>query len=173
MNKILFIFQVLFIFSCAGVSSSSSMETVDYNNIINTYSGEYIVGVGTGKSPTESVAVQIAKVRALGELSDNIKVTILSELEINTTAITLNKTSQYNESVREQIISIGNATVRIPEYEILNVSKNGNEFQVRVLAKKLISQHIEESSKSLELEDAGELLMKMIITEGNEQKGLR
>ena len=72
------------------------------------------------------MAIKIAKVRALGELSDNIKVTILSKLEIKTTATTHGETTQLDETVKEKIISIGNATVRSPEYEILNGPRNVN-----------------------------------------------
>ena len=109
------------------------------------------------------MAIKIAKARALGELADNVKVTIMSELEIISTEITVGDQSQVSESVKEKIISIGNATVRSPEYEILNVSRRDAEFHAKVLVKKLINKHVEESAKSLELEDAGEALMKMII----------
>tara|TARA_B100001964_G_C13641988_1_gene340965 strand:- start:80 stop:478 length:399 start_codon:yes stop_codon:yes gene_type:complete len=127
------------------------------------YSGDYFIGVGTGKGSTKETAIKIAKARALGELSDNIKVTILSKLEIKTTATTHGETTQLDETVKEKIISIGNATVRSPEYEILNISKKDANFYAEVLAKKLKNKHVEESAKSLELEDAGEALMKMII----------
>jgi|ETN01SMinimDraft_1059929.scaffolds.fasta_scaffold36247_3 hypothetical protein len=145
------------------ISPSSYGET--YSTLINKYSKDYFVGVGTGEGPTEEISIKIAKARALGELSDNIKVTILSELEIKTTATTHNETTQLDETVKEEIISIGNATVRSPEYEILNVSRKDAEFHAEVLVKKLINKHVEESAKSLELEDAGEVLMKMIIKE--------
>lgn len=161
--KILITFQILFIISCASNSPKDTGLNNDYNYFINTYSKDYFIGVGTGKGSTKETAVQIAKARALGELSDNIKVTILSKLEIKTIATTHNETTQLDETVKEEIISIGNATVRLPEYEILNVSKIGNEFHAKVLAKKLMIKHIEESAKSLELDDAGEVLMKMII----------
>jgi|TARA_B100000959_G_scaffold276050_1_gene330236 CCR4-NOT transcriptional regulation complex NOT5 subunit len=163
-NQILIILVIL-LYSCAGNSPGVSNENNDYNKIINKYSGEYFIGVGTGKGSTKEMAIKIAKARALGELSDNIKVTILSELEIKTTATTHNETTQLDETVKEEIISIGNATVRSPEYEILNVSRKDAEFHAEVLVKKLINKHVEESAKSLELEDAGEVLMKMIIKE--------
>tara|TARA_B100001105_G_C22235480_1_gene375918 strand:+ start:150 stop:671 length:522 start_codon:yes stop_codon:yes gene_type:complete len=163
-NHILMILVIL-LYSCAGNSPGFSNETDNYNKIINMYSGEYFVGVGTGKGSTEEMAIKIAKARALGELADNVKVTIMSKLEVISTEITVGDQSQVSESVKEKIISLGNATVRSPEYEILNVSRRDAEFHAKVLVKKLINKHVEESAKSLELEDAGEALMKMMIKE--------
>jgi len=40
----------------------------DYNHVINTYSKDYFIGVGTGKGSTKEMAIKIAKARALGEL---------------------------------------------------------------------------------------------------------
>ena len=163
-NHILMILVIL-LYSCAGNSPGFSNETDNYNKIINMYSGEYFVGVGMGKGSTEEMAIKIAKARALGELADNVKVTIMSKLEVISTEITVGDQSQVSESVKEKIISLGNATVRSPEYEILNVSRRDAEFHAEVLVKKLINKHVEESAKSLELEDAGEVLMKMMIKE--------
>ena len=39
--------------------------------------------------------------------------------------------------LKEKIISIGNATIRSPEYEILNVSRRDAKFYAEVLVKKL------------------------------------
>jgi len=36
----------------------------DYNYVINTYSKDYFIGVGTGKGATEGVTIQIVKARA-------------------------------------------------------------------------------------------------------------
>ena len=156
-NKILIIL-VLLLYSCAGNSPGFSNETDNYNKIINMYSGEYFVGVGTGKGSTEEMAIKIAKARALGELADNVKVTIMSKLEIISTEITVGDQSQVSESVKEKIISIGNATVRSPEYEILNVSRRDAEFHAEVLAKKLINKHVEEAAGDLEFIDADKLM---------------
>ena len=163
MKNPIIIMCITIMYSCAGNPPGASIQSNEYNNIINMYSGDYFIGVGTGKGSTKETAIKIAKARALGELSDNIKVTILSKLEIKTTATTHGETTQLDETVKEKIISIGNATVRSPEYEILNISKKDANFYAEVLAKKLKNKHVEESAKSLELEDAGEALMKMII----------
>ena len=162
-KNFIFMIPLILLYSCAGNSLGVSNENNNYNKIINMYSGEYFVGVGTGKGSTKEMAIKIAKARALGELADNVKVTIMSKLEIISTEITVGDQSQVSESVKEEIISIGNATIRSPEYGILNVSRKDAEFHAEVLAKKLINKHIEESTKSLELEDAGKVLMKMII----------
>ena len=134
-----------------------------YSTLINKYSKDYFVGVGTGEGPTEEIALKIAKAKALGGLADNVKVTIMAILEILSSEIRVGNQYEFNESIKEKIISIGNAIVRSPEYEILNVSRRDAEFHAEVLVKKLINKHVEESAKSLELEDAGEALMKMII----------
>ena len=139
-KNFIFIIPIILLYSCAGNSPGFSNETDNYNKIINMYSGEYFVGVGTGKGSTEEMAIKIAKARALGELADNVKVTIMSKLEIISTEITVGDQSQASESVKEKIISIGNATVRSPEYEILNVSRRDAEFHAEVLVKKLINK---------------------------------
>ena len=156
-NQILIILVIL-LYSCAGNSPGVSNETDNYNKIINMYSGEYFVGVGTGKGSTEEMAIKIAKARALGELADNVKVTIMSKLEVISTEITVGDQSQVSESVKEKIISLGNATVRSPEYEILNVSRRDAEFHAEVLAKKLINKHVEEATRDLEFIDADKLM---------------
>jgi hypothetical protein len=108
------------------------------------------------------MAIKIAKARALGELADNIKVTIMSKLEVISTEITVGDQSQVSESVKEKIISIGNATVRSPEYEILNVSRRDAEFHAEVLAKKLIIKHVEESARDLEFNDDIDKILELI-----------
>jgi len=153
MKNPIIIMCITMMYSCAGNHPGASIQNNEYNNIINMYSGEYFIGVGTGKGSTRETAVQIAKVRALGELSDNIKVTILSKLEIKTTATTHGETTKLDETVKEKIISIGNATVRSPEYEILNISRRDAEFHAEVLVKKLKNKHIEESARNLEFID--------------------
>ena len=115
-------------YSCAGNPPGASIQNNTYNNIINMYSGEYFIGVGTGKGSTKEMAIKIAKARALGELADNVKVTIMSKLEVISTEITVGNQTQVSESVKEKIISLGNATVRSPEYEILNISRRDAEF---------------------------------------------
>ena len=165
LKNFIVIILIIFFYSCASTISDNSSQNDDYKKIINTISKDYFIGVGTGKGSTKEMAIKIAKARALGELADNVKVTIMSKLEVISTEITVGDQSQVSESVKEKIISIGNATVRSPEYEILNVSRRDAEFHAEVLVKKLINKHVEESAKSLELEDAGEALMKMMIKE--------
>ena len=160
-NHILMILVIL-LYSCAGNSPGFSNETDNYNKIINMYSGEYFVGVGTGKGSTEEMAIKIAKARALGELADNVKVTIMSKLEVISTEITAGDQSQVSESVKEKIISLGNATVRSPEYEILNVSRRDAEFHAKVLVKKLINKHVEESAWDLEFNDDIAKILELI-----------
>ena len=160
---ILILFSIV-VFSCSHSGPPNDhKQSTDFASIYKQYGNTHFVGIGIGAGANEQLAIKIAKARALGELSDNIKVTILSKLEIKTTATTHGETTKLDETVKEKIISIGNATVRSPEYEILNISKKDANFYAEVLAKKLKNKHVEESAKSLELEDAGEALMKMII----------
>ena len=157
-KNFIFIIPIILFYSCVGNSPGVSNENNNYNKIINMYSGEYFIGVGTGKGSTKEMAIKIAKARALGELADNVKVTIMSKLEVISTEITVGDHSQVSESVKEKIISLGNATVRSPEYEILNVSRRDAEFHAEVLAKKLINKHVEEAAGDLEFIDADKLM---------------
>ena len=161
-KNFIFIIPIILLYSCAGNSPGVSNENNNYNKIINMYSGEYFVGVGTGKGSTKEMAIKIAKARALGELADNVKVTIMSKLEVISTEITVGDQSQVSESVKEKIISLGNATVRSPEYEILNVSRRDAEFHAEVLVKKLINKHVEESAGDLEFNDDIAKILELI-----------
>ena len=161
-KNFIFIIPIILFYSCVGNSPGVSNENNNYNKIINMYSGEYFIGVGTGKGSTKEMAIKIAKARALGELADNIKVTIMSKLEVISTEITVGDQSQVSESVKEKIISLGNATVRSPEYEILNVSRRDAEFKAEVLAKKLIIKHVEESARDLEFNDDIDKILELI-----------
>ena len=162
MGKLITILSIIFFYTCVGNSPGVSNENNNYNKIINMYSGEYFIGVGTGKGSTKEMAIKIAKARALGELADNVKVTIMSKLEVISTEITVGDQSQVSESVKEKIISLGNATVRSPEYEILNVSRRDAEFHAEVLAKKLIIKHVEESARDLEFNDDIDKILELI-----------
>ena len=161
-KNFIFIIPIILFYSCVGNSPGVSNENNNYNKIINMYSGEYFIGVGTGKGSTKEMAIKIAKARALGELADNVKVTIMSKLEVISTEITVGNQTQVSESVKEKIISLGNATVRSPEYEILNVSRRDAEFHAEVLAKKLIIKHVEESARDLEFNDDIDKILELI-----------
>ena len=161
-NNFIFIIPIILFYSCVGNSPGVSNEINNYNKIINMYSGDYFIGVGTGKGSTKEMAIKIAKARALGELADNVKVTIMSKLEVISTEITVGDQSQVSESVKEKIISLGNATVRSPEYEILNVSRRDAEFHAEVLVKKLINKHVEESAGDLEFNDDIAKILELI-----------
>ena len=153
---------VILLCSCASQTQNDNLYESSYMSIINTYSGEYFVGIGSGKASTEEMAIKIAKARALGELADNVKVTIMSKLEVISTEITVGDQTQVSESVKEKIISLGNATVRSPEYEILNVTRRDAEFHAEVLAKKLINKHVEESAGDLEFNDDIDKILELI-----------
>jgi len=133
-----------------------------YSTLINKYSKDYFVGVGTGEGPTEEIALKIAKAKALGGLADNVKVTIMAILEILSSEIRVGNQYEFNESIKEKIISIGNAIVRSPEYEILNVSKIDAKFHAEVLAKKNKKEHFLMAGRDLELDSGKELFNRIM-----------
>ena len=161
-NFIIILISIL-AFSCSHSSPPNDhKQSTGFAAIYKQYGNTHFVGIGIGAGATEQLAIKIAKARALGELADNIKVTILSKLEVISTEISIGDQSQVNESVKEKIISLGNATVRLPEYEILNVSRKDTEFRAEVLAKKLINKHIEESARDLEFSDDIDKILELI-----------
>ena len=125
--------------------------------LINKYSSDYFVGLGKGVSPSEDVAMKIARVSALGELSANVKVFITSKLEIY---VSESSSGESDESVSQKIVEIGNAIVRSPEFEILssNINSANGIFEIKVLAKKLKSEHYNEALKTIEIDDTTELI---------------
>ena len=109
--------------------------------------------------------MKIARATALGELSSNVKVFISSKLEVEAFE---SSSGNSSESVSQKIIEIGNATIRSPEYEIISAmqhSTNGN-FEVKILAKKLKSEHFEEAAKSLNIND-NERLLDFLLEDEN------
>jgi hypothetical protein len=131
-------------------------------SIQNEYSTDYFFGIGDGSGNTEQLAIKIAKTTALGALSDNVEVTILSKAELKREETSGGITPQFSESFKQQIISIGNATVRSPEIEILNLIKKKNVFHAQVLAKKLKVDHIKEAANDLDFGADTEELLKLI-----------
>ena len=125
--------------------------------LINKYSSDYFVGLGQGSSPTENVAMKIARATALGELSSNVKVFITSKLEIY---VSESSSGESEEFVSQEIVEIGNAIIRSPEFEILSSNFNSvnSIFEIKVLAKKLKSEHYNEALKTIEIDDAAALI---------------
>ena len=163
MKIFIIILVSIVVFSCSHSGPPNDhKQSTDFASIYKQYGNTHFVGIGIGAGANEQLAIKIAKARALGELADNVKVTILSKLEVISTEISVGDQSQVNESVKEKIISLGNATVRSPKYEILNVSRKDAEFRAEVLAKKLINKHIEESARDLEFSDDIDKILELI-----------
>ena len=158
MNRYLHWYLLLNVIVISGCAHTSKGNYSLDNTIIEKYSDDYFIGIGYGNGNSEQLAIKIAKVNALGTLSESIKVTILSKTELFIEEISLDSSSEITESFKQQIIAIGNATVRLPEYTILNTSSKKGVFQAKVLAKKLKRQHIEETARDLEFFDADKLL---------------
>ena len=133
-----------------------------YMSIQNQYSSNYFIGIGNGSGNTEQLAIKIAKVKALGTLSENVKVTILSKAEMNTSEISDGTNSQFSQSFKQKIISIGNATIRSPEYEILNISGKKGVYHAQVLAKKIKAGHIKEAANDLDFGSDTDQLIELI-----------
>jgi len=149
--------------TCAQMNvGDSENQPLDYSSLYQQYTGTHFIGIGVGTGATEDIAIRIAKAKALGELAESIKVSIMSKLEVITTESIVGDNSKFSESVKDKIISIGKATVRSPEFEILRISSRDTKYHAVVLAKKLMVLHIEESARSLEFEGAGELILKMM-----------
>ena len=160
-NNLIFYFLLLSVYACSTPATNGNPKpgsglSADLQ-LINKYSSDYFVGLGTGSSPSENVAMKIARAAALGELSTNVKVFIASKLEIYASE---NSSDESEESVSQEIVEIGNATIRSPEYEIISSiqSASSGRFEVKVLAKKLKREHIEEVANTIEIDDTAELM---------------
>ena len=148
--------NVLVISGCAHTSKGN--YSLD-NTVIEKYSEDYFIGVGAGTGNSKELAIKIAKMNAQAELAQTIKVTILSKAELVTSETIEGNTSNFSETFKQKIISLGDATVRSPQYEILNIQKSKDVYQAKVLVKKLKRQHIEEAARDLEfIDDADKLL---------------
>ena len=154
-KSFILLYSTVLMISCAGSGASSAIS--NDLKLITQYSADYFVGIGQGSSPSEQVALKIARANALGELSSSVKVFITSKVEVEASESSTGKSS---ESVSESIIAIGNATVRNPDYEILSSTKNASNgnFDIKVFAKKLKNDHFKEAAMSINLNDEKKLL---------------
>ena len=160
-NNLILFFLFLSVYACSspGINASpkpGSGLSADLQ-LINKYSSDYFVGLGKGVSPSENVAMKIARATALGELSSNVKVFIASKLEVYASE---SSSGDSEESVTQKIVEIGNATIRSPEYEIISAIQNSSNdnFEVKVLTKKLKSEHFQEADLSININDDERLL---------------
>jgi hypothetical protein len=160
-NNLILVFLFLSVYACSspGINASpkpGSGLSADLQ-LINKYSSDYFVGLGKGVSPSENVAMKIARATALGELSSNVKVFISSKLEVYASE---SSSGDSDESVSQKIVEIGNATIRSPEYEIISSIQNASNsnFEVKVLAKKLKNDYFDEVAKTIEIDDTAELM---------------
>ena len=130
---------------------SVNEKKTNYTLIYNQYGNTHFFGVGSGSGATEQLAIKIAKAKALGELASNVKVTIMSKLEMLSVLEESDTSFSMHETLKQQVISIGNAIVRSPEYEILNLSGENGSFTAGVLAKKNKKEHFLTAARDLEL----------------------
>ena len=160
MKNLIFYCLILFTYACSFTGNKPNVkENSDLSTdlqLINEYSSEYFVGLGIGKSSSENTALKIARVSALGELSSNVKVFITSKLEI----LSSENNGEINESVSQEIVEIGNAIVRSPEFKIIssNLNSKNGIFVVKVLVKKLKSDYYQEALKTIEIDDTTTLI---------------
>ena len=130
--------------------------------IYNQYGNTHFFGVGSGSGATEQLAIKIAKAKALGELASNVKVTVMSRLELSAVSEESETSFSMNETLKQQVISIGNATVRSPEYEILDLSGENGSFTAEVLAKKNKKDHFLTAARDLDFADSENLFSKLM-----------
>jgi len=150
--------MLLLIISCA---SSNPNQTSNDHKLITDISHNYFVGFGNGKASTEDTAMKIARATALGELSTGIKVHIKSKLELYQSE---RSDGESFESMSQQIVEIGQATVRAPEYEIIstNYDQKSKIHEVKIIAKKMKSEYYRETAESLNLNEFDDLLKFLI-----------
>ena len=160
-NNLILFFLFLSVYACSspGINASPKLGSGLFADLqlINKYSSDYFVGLGKGVSPSENTAMKIARATALGELSSNVKVFIASKLEVYASE---SSSGESEESVSQKIVEIGNATIRSPEYEIISAIQNSSNdnFEVKVLTKKLKSEHFQEADLSININDDERLL---------------
>ena len=151
------------VLGCAHNNPPSIHEKkTDYTLIYNQYGNTHYFGVGSGSGATEQLAIKIAKAKALGELASNVKVTVLSKLEMLSVSEESETSFSMNETLKQQVISIGNATVRSPEYEILDLSGENGSFTAEVLAKKNKKDHFLTAARDLDFADSENLFSKLM-----------
>jgi hypothetical protein len=163
MIRIFSLVLLLSLYGCAHkTNSTSSPDKINYISIYQKYGQTHFFGMASGKGATQQIAIKIAKAKALGELASNVKVTVMSKLEVISTAEESEKQSSFNETLKQQVISIGNATVRSPEYEILNLNQKKDGFEAEVLAKKNMKEHFLSAGFELNVSDTEDLFNALI-----------
>ena len=148
--------MLLLIISCA-----SSNPNLIYNELHEDYfpdtSHNYFFGVGNGKASTEDTAMKIARATALGELSTSIKVHMQTKLELYQSE---RSDGESFESISQQIVEIGQATVRAPIVDKIDIyyDKKSKIYTVSILVKKMKIEYYRETAESLNLNESEALL---------------
>ena len=104
--RLLTVFGIIFIsYGCnkSALNNNGNNQQSNYFDLINKYSNTYFIGIGSGEASSEEISLKIAKSRALGELADNVKVTIMSKLEMITSEQKTGDQVNISESIREKI----------------------------------------------------------------------
>ena len=145
---------LLIIYACASnldIPPSSGLTPVECED-----NDEYFIGIATGRHKDSTKAVLIAKTRALGELSDNIEVKIMSVLKL------------ADSKFEENIISISSATIRRPEYSI-SVTVGRGTYIARVRVKKSKVDYLLESARDLNMPNTGEMILYLLKAQASEK----
>ena len=149
------VYLVFFLSGCSyqinSVSLNKPHENVFYDSI-------YFIGTGVGSNENKEIAYKIAKLKALGNLSENIEVEVLSILDYY---VTEKNTEEIDETINKQIGIISSTKIRDPIYIVSEENNDGFKYHYKILAKKNRKDYIIETASDLNYNAAGEMLLEM------------
>ena len=152
---ILLLYIIIFLSGCSHQINSVSLKKSHDNGF---YDSIYFIGTGVGSNENKEIAYKIAKLKALGNLSENIEVEVLSILEYY---VTEKNAEEIDETINKQIGIISSTKIRDPIYIVSEENNDGFKYHFEIIAKKNRSDYIIETASDLNYNAAGEILLEM------------
>jgi hypothetical protein len=161
-NKSILILMIMIAFSgCSHQMISKPLKKTNNMNIDNKIN---FIGIGIGINENKENAYKIAKLKALGNLSENIEIDVLSVLEYYSKE---KNTDEVDETIKKQIGIISSTKIRDPIYIINEENHEGLKYHYEIIAKKNRNEYINETASDLNFNTAGEMLLEMFKNKFN------
>jgi len=154
-RNVIILFIIFIHLGCSHhIISESLKKTPSYIS----YDPTYFIGSGIGSNEKKEIAYKVAKLNALGNLSENIEIEVLSVLDYY---VSEKNTGEIDDTLNKQIVIISSTKIRDPIYTIIEEEFNGSNYSFKVTVKKERNKYFLESATDLNYNDAGEMLINL------------
>jgi len=163
LNKGLVILFCIIVFSGCSHQMNPKRSKKNHNNFFSD--PIYFKGYGIGSNENKENAYKIAQLNALGNLSKNIEIEVLSIIEYYATE---KNTKEIDESINKKIGIISSTKIRDPIYIVSEENYDGAKYNYEIIAKKKRNEYVTETASDLNFNVAGDILLEMFKNKFNE-----